>query len=107
MKLLPTGRYQVVVGSNPIRPVKTFVKKMAKVDISKHEFVPKHVKLSEADVEKLLSSYNISKKQLPKILKKDPAIRDFENIEAGNVIKIIRKSATCGESVYYRVVADA
>ncbi|MDP2908901.1 MAG: DNA-directed RNA polymerase subunit H [Nanoarchaeota archaeon] len=79
---------------------------MPKFDVSKHEFVPKHMKLSAAEIDKLLASYNISKKQLPKILKKDPAIREMENLEPGDVIKIVRKSATCGESVYYRVVAD-
>ena len=74
-----------------------------KVDISKHEYVPKHAKMSNAEIEKLLSSYNISKKQLPRILKTDPIIIDLE-VEPGDVIKIIRKSDTCGESTYYRVV---
>jgi len=74
-----------------------------KVDILKHEFVPKHAKMSAAEVEKLLSSYNISKKQLPRILKTDPVIVGME-VEPGDVIKIIRKSGTCGESTYYRVV---
>ncbi|MBL7100338.1 MAG: DNA-directed RNA polymerase subunit H [Nanoarchaeota archaeon] len=79
---------------------------MVSIDILKHEFVPKHVKLSEPETEKLLSSYNISKKQLPKILKGDAAIKDLE-LNQGDVVKIIRKSATSSESVYYRVVVNA
>jgi len=79
---------------------------MAKLDLSKHEYVPKHAKLSNAETEKLLTNYNISKKQLPKILKSDPAIVDME-LKQGDVVKIIRKSATCIESVYYRVVVNA
>ncbi|MBM3200149.1 DNA-directed RNA polymerase subunit H [Candidatus Woesearchaeota archaeon] len=76
---------------------------MAKVDISKHEFVPKHVKLSEKETEEMLNSYNISKKQLPKISKTDPAILEMD-VKHGDVIKIVRKSATAGDSFYYRVV---
>ena len=96
-------RHQVVEGSNPFRPVKT---KMAKLDLSKHEYVPKHTKLSNAEVERLLSKYNISKKQLPKIFRSDAAIKDFD-VKPGDIIKIVRKSTTCGESVYYRVVVNA
>ena len=79
---------------------------MAKVDISKHEFVPKHTKLSEADSEKLLSKYNISKKQLPKIFRSDPAIKEMD-LKPGDIVKIVRKSQTSGESIYYRVVVNA
>lgn len=79
---------------------------MAKPDLSKHEYTPKHVKLSNGEIEKLLSKYNISKKQLPRILKNDAAIKDFD-VKPGDIIKIVRKSTTCGESVYYRVVVNA
>ena len=107
VKLLPTRRHQVVEGSNPFRPVKKKqTKKMAKVDITKHEYVPKHTKLSEAETEKLLVKYNISKKQLPKILKKDPAIAHLD-LKPGDVVKIGRKSPTLIESTYYRVVINA
>jgi len=77
-----------------------------KIDISKHEFVPKHTKLSEADTEKLLNRFNISKKQLPKIFKSDPAIVHMD-LKSGDVVKIIRKSESSGESEYYRVVINA
>ena len=79
---------------------------MAKIDISKHEFVPKHIKLNEKESEQLLNKYNISKKQLPKILKNDAVIKDLE-LKSGDIIKIIRKSETAGEAVYYRVVVNA
>lgn len=75
------------------------------VDISKHILVPKHVKLSEKEKENLLKKFDISTKQLPKILKKDPAIRDI-NTKLGDVIKIIRQSPTAGESVFYREVVN-
>lgn len=74
-----------------------------KFDITKHEFVPKHVKLSEKEIAEILQHFNISKKQLPAISKNDPAIQHL-NVEGGEVIKIIRKSETAGESFFYRVV---
>ena len=73
------------------------------IDITKHEFVPKHIKLSEEEAEGILKKFNISKKQLPRILKEDPAISKLD-VKKGDVIKIIRKSPTTQESEFYRVV---
>lgn len=66
-----------------------------------HILQPKHIKLSEKDVEKLLKDFNISKPQLPKILLSDPALP--EGCSVGDVIKIERKE---GDKIhpYYRVV---
>ena len=69
-----------------------------------HILVPKHVIMSNEEVKDLLAKYNISLKQLPAISIKDPAIKQMD-IEAGNVIKILRNSAV-GKSVYYRVVKN-
>lgn len=65
--------------------------------------MPKHIILSEEDANKLLQTYNISKKQLPKILAKDPAIKPMEP-KAGDIVKILRNSPTTKTAVYYRVV---
>ncbi len=75
------------------------------VNISKHLLVPKHIKLSEKDKDKLLEKYNISVTQLPKILQKDPAIKDLK-LKQGDVVKIIRKSSTAGETEFYRGVSN-
>jgi len=76
---------------------------LKKIDITKHTLVPKHVLLSENEKDGLLKRYGITLNNLPRIFSTDPII---ENIGAktGDVIKIIRKSMTAGESVYYRVV---
>ena len=74
-----------------------------KFDITQHSLVPKHVKLSEEEKKELLKKYKISLKQLPSILDKDPIIK-LLNAIPDDVIKIIRKSPTVGESFYYRVV---
>jgi len=76
-----------------------------KFDILTHELVPKHMILSKDDVKKLLKKYNISVNQLPKISIKDPVISKLK-ANVGDVIKIIRKSETNVESVYYRVVIN-
>lgn len=76
---------------------------MTKVNILKHELVPEHVILSEEEKRELLEKYNISEKQLPKILAKDPAVKAI-GAKPGDVIKIIRKSPVAGKSVYYRIV---
>ncbi len=67
--------------------------------------VPKHEKLSEKEVQRLLERYNISKKQLPKMLSSDPVAKALD-LKPGDVVKITRKSRSAGESVYYRCVVE-
>jgi DNA-directed RNA polymerase subunit H (RpoH/RPB5) len=76
------------------------------IDISKHVLVPKHTKLSEEERKELTDKYNIALRQLPKILKSDPAIQKLAP-ETGDVIRITRKSHARGESDYFRVVVNA
>ena len=72
-------------------------------NIAEHALVPKHVKLTEEEKNTLLQKYNISIKQLPEIHTSDPAIAHLD-AKQGDVIKIIRKSPTIGETSFYRVV---
>jgi len=74
-------------------------------DIHTHTLVPKHIKLGEKEVKELLKTYNISKRQLPKIAKNDSAIKDMK-LKAKDVVKIKRKSPTAGEYSFYRVVVN-
>lgn len=62
-----------------------------------HALQPKHEKLSEKEVEKLVEELNISLAQLPKISKKDPAL--IGDYATGDVVKISRS-----DGLYYRVV---
>ena len=66
-----------------------------------HTLQPKHVKLSKEDSVKLLTKYNVSISQLPKISKKDPAAP--EGCETGDLLKIERKNEDSVEE-YFRVV---
>ena len=62
-----------------------------------HILQPKHEKMNETEVAKLVSEFNIALSQLPKISRKDPALP--EGSETGDVIKISREGGA-----YYRVV---
>ncbi len=62
-----------------------------------HVLQPKHEKLSEGEVTKLLDKLNIALVQLPKISRKDPALP--EGCEVGDAVKISR-----ADEEYYRVV---
>lgn len=70
-----------------------------------HILVPKHIKLSDKEKEEVLKKYNIKVGDLPKIFLSDPALADLD-VKEGDVIKIIRKSPTSGEAVYYRGVTS-
>ncbi|MBL7054778.1 DNA-directed RNA polymerase subunit H [Candidatus Woesearchaeota archaeon] len=79
------------------------MKKQFKTD--KHSLIPKHLKLNEKEKQKILEQYNISLNGLPRIPKTDAAIVSL-NAKPGDLIKIIRKSPTANESVFYRVVVN-
>lgn len=74
-----------------------------KIDVTGHMYVPKHTLMSEEDVEKLLVTLGIEKMQLPKIKKRDTALRGLK-AKYGDVVKISRESRTAGKTNYYRVV---
>lgn len=79
---------------------------MSAIDVKKHVLAPKHSKISEKEKGELFKRYSISGEALPIILKTDPAIENLD-LKPGDVIKIIRKSATAKSSVFYRVVMNA
>ena len=75
------------------------------IDVSSHVLVPKHILLTKEEAEQVLERYRIKPHQLPHIKRSDPAIRDIK-AQAGDIIKIIRRSATAGEAIAYRYVIE-
>ena len=75
------------------------------VETIKHNLVPKHEKLSKEEKENILKELNIYVKQLPKIRRKDAALQGLD-VEIGDVIRILRRSSTTKEALYYRMVVD-
>jgi len=76
-----------------------------KFNVLDHEMVPEHVIISKKDIEALLTRYGITKEQLPKIKSVDPICKEID-AKPGDVVKIIRDSATAGKSIVYRLVID-
>ena len=74
-----------------------------KLNVLEHVMVPDHKIMSEDEVSALLSHYNITTEQLPKIYHDDPAVKIIgANIE--DVIRIVRMSHTAGRAEAYRLV---
>ena len=73
------------------------------INIFINDLVPKHEILTKEEEEELLKKYKITKKQLPRILSTDPAVKAI-GAKKGDIIRITRKSPTAGETYYYRVV---
>lgn len=75
------------------------------IRITNHTYQPKHEILSKAQAEEILQKYNTRPSQLPYIMINDKALEDLD-VRPGDIIKITRKSATAGQSVYYRYVVE-
>jgi DNA-directed RNA polymerase subunit H len=78
---------------------------VTKFAVRDHEMVPEHVLLTPDECEQVLSAYHIDAPQLPKIHVTDPAAKEIE-AKVGDIIKIIRKSTTAKQSIFYRLVID-
>ena len=75
-------------------------------DIMNHDLVPLHEIITEKEKKDLLTKYKIEPNQLPKILDSDPVCISI-GAKPGQILKIIRKSHTAGESFSYRFVVES
>ena len=73
------------------------------LDVLKHVMVPDHTVMNEEEVRTLLSQYNITTEQLPKIFHDDPAVKAID-AKVDDVIRIVRISHTAGRAESYRLV---
>lgn len=72
--------------------------------ILRHRLVPQHIILSEEEKREVIEKFaGGDPYKLPYILASDPVVSAL-GAKPGDVIKIIRKSPTAGESIYYRLV---
>ena len=74
-----------------------------KLNVLKHVMVPDHKIMSEEEVSALLSHYNITTEQLPKIFHDDPGSNQISG-NVDDVIRIVRMSHTAGRAEAYRLV---
>jgi len=78
---------------------------VTKFAIKDHEMVPEHVLLTPEESAVVLKGFGIVAPQLPKIHVSDPAAKEI-GAKVGDVIKVIRKSTTAKQSIFYRLVID-
>lgn len=76
------------------------------VDIYEHEKVPRHILLTPAEKEALLTRIQGTVEHLPKIQRHDPMAR-YLGLKVDDVVKIVRTSTITGTDVYYRAVVDS
>ena len=76
---------------------------MTRLDVSKHVLVSTHVLLQKEEAERVLKELGVTLDDLPKISARDPMAK-YVKAKKGDVIKLIRKSPTAGQSLAYRVV---
>ncbi len=74
-------------------------------NIFDHTLVPKHEIVSDEEKQRLLTQYRIQPYQLPQIRSSDPAAKAI-GAEAGDILRITRKSPTSGEYTLYRYVVE-
>ena len=70
-----------------------------------HIYVPKHQIITKKEAEEVLETHHCKPTDLPLIFANDPAIIGL-GVKPGDMIKITRKSATAGDSFYYRYVVE-
>lgn len=77
-----------------------------KFSVENHILVPKHSKVTEKEKKEIFEKYHITGKELPVILKNDPALSNLD-VKDGDIVKITRESPTAGKTYFYRRVSNA
>lgn len=72
-------------------------------NVLEHVMVPDHQIMSDEEIRELLSRYQITLDQLPRIYSDDPAVKTIGG-KVGDVIRITRNSQTAGIAESYRHV---
>lgn len=73
--------------------IETFTEDELQFNVTKHEYVPRHIICSAAKKEEILNKYAITKAQLPQIKSTDPQVR-YLGASKNQLIKILRPSLT-------------
>jgi DNA-directed RNA polymerase I, II, and III subunit RPABC1 len=91
-----------IAGTIVPRQLEIFHESDLLVNITKHTLVPPHTLLSEVEKRELLDRYRLKETQLPRIQHVDPVAK-YLGLRKGQVVKIVRKSATAGRYASYRL----
>lgn len=104
--MVTSGRYtHAVKQSAKKKGIELLPKTFPVFDLFEHKLVPKHEILTQEEREQLLAEYKVQPYQLPQIKASDPAVKAID-ARPGDILRIIRKSATAGEHIAYRYVVE-
>ncbi|KAK2366733.1 DNA-directed RNA polymerases II and IV subunit 5A [Trifolium repens] len=84
------GRRELMNFYTKVR-IEIFMEDELLVNITKHELVPKHQVLTDAEKKDLLKTYTCQQTQLPKMLITDPVAK-YYGLERGQVVRITRST---------------
>lgn len=73
------------------------------IDIASNQYVPKHVLLTDKEVQEVLKKYNIASDSMPKIKREDPMAK-YVGAKPGQIIRIDTFNPTNGTEPMYRFV---
>lgn len=68
----------------------------------RHNLVPRHEKLSEEEVKKLMEEYMIKNKYQMPLIHRNDVIARWLGLRHGDIVRITRHNDTSGEYYYYR-----
>lgn len=77
----------------------------ASFDLFEHHLVPRHRIADEDEIDMLLDYYGITRSELPRIIREDPAVKVL-GARPGQIVRIERESPVAGMTYYYRLVVD-
>ncbi|ADM11854.2 DNA-directed RNA polymerase I [Encephalitozoon intestinalis ATCC 50506] len=105
LPLAPSPTVMSMISLNPKFCIEIFLVEEMIFNKTKHSWVPPHRILSREEKEKVFNTLKLGPGDLPRILKSD-AIARYYGARQGDVVEIVRKSKTAGESIYYRIVVE-
>jgi DNA-directed RNA polymerase subunit H (RpoH/RPB5) len=104
--IVSDGRYTHAVKAGAQKhQIELLPKTFPAFDIFEHQLVPKHAILTDEEKHQILTQYRVQPYQLPQISSADPAAKAI-GAKPGDILKVIRKSATAGKHEAYRYVID-
>lgn len=89
----------------PSRWVELFYVSELRIDITQHQMVPRHIRLSSSERDAVLKKYAAKEQHMPKILLTDPMAR-YMGLRQGDMVRIERKMSNQGELPMYRIAAS-
>ncbi len=104
--IITSGRYTHAAKLNAKKKgIELVPRTFPSFDIFEHELVPRHEILTPKERKQLLARYRIEPYQLPQIKTSDPTVKAI-GAKRGDILRVIRKSATAGRHTAYRYVVE-